>query len=255
MPVEEEVDPFQTSKGGWDDLNVVLKNARFGFNPAYHDTEGNLILALLVNMETDDGEVGTLEDQVLTIGKGWEAIDGGKSVRRTDGKTKGYNNLSYMGLILDACMELAGDKMRDRYEKTGLKPTDAGFWEGLQCHMVQKEIPGFKKGDPPKSKLLPDKIVGWEAPKAKKKAAAKKAPTPVARTEEDEGVSPEMLALIVEVAKTSGDEEEFLTRAYTEVEGLDSNTAAMELVDDTDSPESVWQVHGAGAQGADGDEE
>lgn len=270
----EEWDPLKTSSGGWDDFDCTWSEVRFGFNPAYTDQEGNLILVMQADFITDDSDIGdngVLMDQVITIGKGWQAEDDGARVVRVDGKRKGYNNQTYLGLVLDRCMELDERAMRDRYESTGLTPQDAGFWEGMRVHMEQEDVKGFDGTT--RSKLLPTKLDGWKPARDAKpvKAAAKKrgpgrprkVPTPAAtgpveaeKAVEDSAqvadipadklkdVDPYVLERMIEIARQSGTDEEFIDRCYGEIAGLDESGPAMALVDDVESPDSVWALHG-----------
>lgn len=256
----DEFDPFATSTGLADDIDVTIRNFRFGLDPAYTNQDDEMTLTGICDFVTDDPDIGTngtIENQFLTIGKGWEAVDGGKKVQREDGRPKGFNNSTYLGALLDACMAIGEDKMRARYEATKLTPMDAGFWEGLSLHMEQTEYEAFNKK---RSRLLPTEVKGWtgEAKKPAKKAAAKKVAAkkaaPKAEAEEvetdaeDAGPTLESLtAAIIAIAKTSEDDggATFVERCYSEIEGLDANDEAMQLVDDVESEDSIWMVHGA----------
>lgn len=248
----DEFDPFATSTGLADDLDITIRNFRFGLDPAYTNQDDEMTLTGICDFVTDDPDVGTngtIDNQFLTIGKGWEAINGGKAVQREDGRPKGFNNSTYLGALLDACMGLAEDKMRARYESTQLSPMDAGFWEGLQLHMVQTEYEAFNKK---RTRLLPTEVKGWGAakPKAAKKAAAKKVAAKKAAPKVEEPEVDPLEALreqIIAIAKTSEDDggATFIERCYSEIEGLDASDEAMALVDDVESEESIWQTVGA----------
>lgn len=256
----DEFDPFATSTGLADDLDITIRNFRFGLDPAYTNQDDEMTLTGICDFVTDDPDVGsngTIENQFITIGKGWEAVDGGKKVQREDGRPKGFNNSTYLGAIIDACMQVGSDKMRARYEATQLTPMDAGFWEGLTLHMEQTEYEAFNKK---RTRLLPTEVKGWSEAKAKpaKKAAAKKVAAkkaaPKAEEVEVEEVAEEtgptlasLTAAIIAIAKTSEDDggATFVERCYSEIEGLDANDEAMLLVDDVESEDSIWQTVGA----------
>lgn len=257
MAHDEEFDPFATTTGLADDLDITIRNFRFGLDPAYTNQDGEMTLTGICDFVSDDPDVGTngtIENQFLTIGKGWEAIDGGKAVQREDGRPKGFNNSTYMGAIIDACMSIDPDKMRGRFEQTKLSPMDAGYWEGLTLHVEQTEYKAFDKT---RTRLLPTEVKGWgtEKPKPAKKAAAKKvAAKKAAATKVEEEVAEEtgptlesLKAAIVAIAKTSEDDggATFIERCYSEIDGLDANDEAMALVDDVESAESIWMTVGA----------
>jgi len=260
MSTHEEFDPFHTTTGIADDLDITIRNFRFGLDPAYTNGDDEMTLTGICDFVTDDpdvGNAGTIENQFITIGKGWEAVDGGKKVQREDGRAKGFNNSTYLGAIIDACMQVGSDKMRARYEATQLTPMDAGFWEGLTLHMEQTEYEAFNKK---RTRLLPTEVKGWSEGKAKpaKKAAAKKVAAkkaaPKAEEVEVEEVAEEtgptlasLTAAIIAIAKTSEDDggATFVERCYSEIEGLDANDEAMLLVDDVESEDSIWQTVGA----------
>lgn len=260
MSTHEEFDPFATSTGLADDLDITIRNFRFGLDPAYTNQDDEMTLTGICDFVTDDPDVGTngtIENQFITIGKGWESVDGGKKVQREDGRPKGFNNSTYLGAIIDACMQVGSDKMRARYEATQLTPMDAGFWESLTLHMEQTEYEAFSKK---RTRLLPTEVKGWNEGKAKpaKKAAAKKVAAkkaaPKAEEVEVEEVAEEtgptlasLTEAIIAIAKTSEDDggATFVERCYSEIEGLDANDEAMLLVDDVESEDSIWQTVGA----------
>ena len=252
MAHDEEFDPFATTTGLADDLDITIRNFRFGLDPAYTNQDDEMTLTGICDFATDDPDVGTngvIENQFLTIGKGWEAIDGGKAVQREDGRPKGFNNSTYLGAIIDACLALDENKMRSRMEETKLTPMHAGYWEGLQLHMEQTEYTAFDKK---RTRLLPTEVKGWGAakPKAAKKAAAKKVAAKKAAPKVEEPEVDPLEALreqIVAIAKTSEDDggATFIERCYTEIDGLDANDEAMALVDDVESEGSIWQTVGA----------
>ena len=252
MAHSDEFDPFHTTTGLADDLDITIRNFRFGLDPGYTNDD-EMVLTGICDFATDDPDVGNggvIENQFVTIGKGWEAIDGGKAVQREDGRPKGFNNSTYLGAIIDACLALDEGKMRSRMETTKLTPMDAGYWEGLTLHMEQTEYSAFNKT---RTRLLPTEVKGWtasEKPKAAKKAAAKKVAAKKAAPkaeESEEGGLEAIKAQIITIAKSSEDDggATFIERCYAEIDGLDANDEAMLLVDDVESEDSIWQTVGA----------
>ena len=251
MAHSDEFDPFHTTTGLADDLDITIRNFRFGLDPGYTNDD-EMVLTGICDFATDDPDVGSggvIENQFITIGKGWEAIDGGKAVQREDGRPKGFNNSTYMGAIIDACMSIDPDKMRGRFEQTKLTPMHAGFWEGLTVHMEQVSYEAFNKT---RTRLLPTEVKGWgssEAKKPAKKAAAKKVAAKKAAPKPEPEADP-LVSLedqIVAIAKSSPDDggATFIERCYAEIDGLDANDEAMALVDDVESEDSIWQTVGA----------
>lgn len=251
-----DFDPFKGSAGGWaeelDGTTVTFSNCRFGKTPGYTDSNtGDMVLVFLHDYDTD-AEVSNpdmLEDQILTIGKGWDAKDDGAQVVRSNGSNKGFNTSSRIQMWIDRMFELDGGEaaLRSRYQDTGYTPQHAAFWDGLTVTLGVHQVEVMDKT---RDVLLPDTIIGWgddnedEAPKKKapaKKAAKKTAKKKAAAPADDEPAVPaDMVAAIEAIAAEAEDADEFIARCYDEVDGLDENADAMALVDDVDSDDSIW---------------
>lgn len=276
---------LRTSSGGWDDLDVIFRDCYFGYQPQYTNDQGEMLLAMVVDMVTDDagvGDNGVIAQQVISIGKGWKLVGSkGERVERENGRAKGFGRGTYLGALLDKCMEIDQDAMLGRFKDTGLQANDAAFWEGFSAHMTQQPLPSFGKDERVYEKLLPDGPFSWvgaenadggegagEKPAPAKKRAVKKAPavapvspvpTPMpgpSPAQEDSGEAEAVTRgtplydQIASVAATSATDEEFISRAYEEVPGLDDDQVAMALVDDVESPGCVWLAHGPASQAA-----
>lgn len=271
---DDTFDPFKGSSGLADDIDVTFTEVRFVKDPSYVDSDsGDMIPVFAVDFATDDpdvGENGVIENQFLSIGKGWEIEDGGAKVVRPEGKKGGFNNSTYLQSIINTMMELEnGEKLlRGRYEDTGLTPQEAGFWEGLRCHMEQTDytVGGFGNVEKKtRTRLMPTEVYGWDdaAPKPAKAAPAKKAPAkkapakkaaaskPAPEPEVEETVQTPYAAArlvagqdVVDAIRAIADECEdtdaFMERCYAEVEGIDESAEIQLLVDDVDSEESIW---------------
>jgi hypothetical protein len=271
VPVE-----FTVSSGGWDDLEVTFRDPVFNYNMSYVDDTGEPQLALIVDFETDDpdvGDGGTIAQQMITIGKGWVQADGGRSVERESGRAKGFQRASYAGVLIQKCMEHGKKAMLERHKETGLTTLDAGFWDGLHAHFSQQEMPRFRNDGEVREKLLPDGPISWVggektgagATKPAKKAAVKKvvAKKPAVVGEEMQGIEGQvgietevLLPLrdaIIQVARTSESDEQFIMRCYDEVPGLDDDSDAMALVDDVESPGCIWLEYGKAGVGEAGE--
>lgn len=266
---DDTFDPFKGSSGLADDIDVTFTEVRFVRDPSYVDSDsGDMIPVFAVDFATDDpdvGENGVIENQFLSIGKGWEIEDGGAKVVRPEGKKGGFNNSTYLQSIINTMMDLEnGEKLlRGRYEDTGLTPQEAGFWEGLRCHMEQTEytVGGFGNVEKKtRTRLMPTEVYGWtEAPKPATKAPAKKAPAKKAAVKKAAAKEPEVeetvqtpyaaarlaageeiVAQIRAIADECEDTDQFMERCYAEVAGIDESAEIQLLVDDVDSEESIW---------------
>lgn len=256
---------FRGTSGLFDDGEVTFTEARFIKDPSYVNSEGDLMPVFAVDLVTDEpdvGENGVLENQFFSIGKGWEIEDGGAKVVREDGKSgKGFNKSTYLQAFLGAMLDLDGgmDAVRARYEDTGATPQEAAFWEGLRVHVEQHEYETGGWGNVEKktrSRLMPTEILGWDGVKAEVKSVAKKAPAKKAPAKKAAAAKPaadetpyaaakaaagdEVCAAIRAIADECDTVEEFMDRAYSEVEGIDDDTSIQLLVDDVESAESIW---------------
>jgi len=258
-----EFDPFKGAANSFiDDIDITFRNVRFGKHPNYMAQDGELPVVMIVDLESDDLD-STAEDQIFTIGKGWEAEDGGAKAVRADGRTRGFTQGTKAQLFIDAALDVDEQAFRGRYEQTGNTPQDAGFWEGLQCHVEAAAIEYDIKGEGKKSStyLVPTEIFGWDEGEKKpakksaaKKSAAKKSvskrPAKKAEVEEEveeaevevEETSTVDAAIIAQIRKIAeevdGDDGEFIDRCYAEIDGIEDDEEIMALVDDLD--EGVW---------------
>ena len=272
--VTDEFDQiFRGTTGLADDFDCVFRKPAFLRNPTYTDSDGVPQLVLSVDFHTDShdiGQNGVLEDQLLTIGKGWETEDGGKSVVHTSGKPRGFNVSTYAQLILTRLLELDEQKVKDHYAQVKVGPQHAAFWDGLSVHLNMEKT---GEGQYAKDRLLPTVFHGWvgegaEGKAPAKKAAAKKAASTKAKakpaSEPEPDTEPEaeggedsteattpylaakaqvdtgIIAQLEAIAGESGTADEFMERAYAEVDGIDDDENIQLLVDDVDSDESIW---------------
>lgn len=243
---------FGGSTGLADDFDGVIRNPMFRSDPSRGDGAFPL---LVVDFETDDPEVGTLEEQFIGIGKkGMEAADGGKRVEGMP--SGGFNRNTHAQTIISRLRELDEGLIRERYNATEYRPDDIRFWDGLKCHWNSEEFHNkINDEDATWSWLLPTKFYGWEDGAAPAKAAAKsakkaskaskstaKAAKKAAPAEKAEsGLTAEIAAQIRKIADESDDEATFVERAYAEVEGVEASAEIQAAIDDTESEDSIWQ--------------
>lgn len=126
----------------WSDVGVRMQNVKFSGHPSYRDNDGNMPVCLIFDMVN---ETGTLrEDQILSIGPGYRAIDGGKAVEHerakyNKGEGLGFSKNSKGAEFLDSLVKVGRDELVERAAKTG-GPRNADFWEGMTYHLVEDTI-------------------------------------------------------------------------------------------------------------------
>lgn len=256
-------DPFELGSGFLDDFDGTVKDQWFEFDPEYNDGE---TLVLKLEMLTDD-EDEPETTQLYPCGDGWETDKDGKVCKREDGKTKPFNKKSGVGLLIGAANDAgATDTLRERFEGEGLGPFHADWWHGLTFHWKRTEINyGGEIGT--RERLLPEKFIGEEKAGGKRKATRggekkkdnegdddgkpkrrrKKADEEKGEGEEkrvDEAAVEAITEIAAEVVADNDIPEDklfetFVQKCYEELEGLEGNKAAEELVND-DSDDSIY---------------
>lgn len=259
----DEFDPFQLSTGLPDQLDVVVEEAWFEFDPQYNDGQ---TLVFKMNVAATDEEFGEGGKGVLMYpcGAGWSAEDrGGKAVRDDGNERKGFNNGSGYGLFIDAALSCEGAEKVLRAEGRG-DPRKAAMWNGLSFHLDRKERDyGGDIGK--RSRLLPTKFNGEGGGGAKATGPAKKAgpvakaapgavkstgpvkkagPTqaPVEELPADEdafGPGDALYDTLYQLALAAPDHDTFMEQAFSSVEGVNGNEPVEQAVMDA-GPESMW---------------
>jgi hypothetical protein len=255
------------SQGSYEDIDVVFRNVRFGQSPSYTDSDGNMPITMIVDMERDGEE--PIEDQIFSIGKGFEVEDGGESVTHSSAKIagqEGFSKSSKGDALLTSLVSQAPEKTMAHFESVGVGPRHAAFWEGLSGHIVREEktLKGMAK---PIEYTVFSEVFGWEgemegekpAEKPAKKAPAKKAAAkkaaatkperpqrPVKAADVDaavetvvEAVTSESFtsldldveAKLIEAIRAAEDYDAFLDWAYAELEEI-VDEAVQTVVDD-----------------------
>lgn len=249
---------FRGESGLMDNVDVQLCNFRFGRNPAFA-RDGELPVIAMVDLVDIAGIEETRENQFYTIGNGWEPVDA-QGTAVTHPKAVGFNQSSNLQKFLTRCLDADLEKIQGHFEQTGLKPQQAAFWEGLCVHLdleKQKIEFGERKGET-RDVLVPTAVLGWNllngsAPAkaatpakktAKKASASKKAaakPEPEVTEEPASGLTDDVAAAIRAIADECDTHEEMVDRAYAEIDGIDSDAAIQEAIEDS-GPESIWQA-------------
>jgi hypothetical protein len=210
---------LDTSEFG--DVNVRLKNVRFGVNAAYTDNDGNMPVCLIVDLETAEGHVR--DNQMFSIGNGYRAVDGGAGVEHERPKynrpNAGFSQRSKGAALLDSLAGIPGamESLKDRAEKTG-GPRNAAFWEGMVAHLVEETVEFGKPGEDGKRKSfrqwVATELFGWDV-EIPEEDGDGDTPTPKLRTAGDFNLDDDHFAQLVELVESSPDYETFVSAAYS----------------------------------------
>lgn len=247
---EKEYNPWALTSGLPDAFTGKVQDSYFCFDDGYQDGEAAL---LKLEVMTDDPELG--ESGLLTlmypVGKGWEPKNKGKGIEHESGKAKNINKSSGLGLLMAALLEVCGDEIMD----LGNPLADAGIFKGLAFDFERKDYEANIGGEKiTYNRMLPVAVAegGEEKPAAKKaagstkKAAAKAKAEPEADDAGDEGGEAEEVKLpaklrvaLKKLAKECDNHDEFVERAFEEVDGVEGDEAAEAAVMDS-SESGIW---------------
>lgn len=233
----DEFDPFNLGSGLADDVDVTFTDTYFGTDAEYN--EGKTLL-LISTGKTDDAEVEGGEMRLMyPCGNGWETTDKGKTAVREDGKQKNFIKTSGIGLLITHAIE-AGCDLRTVGQEKGVTPFEAALWDGLSFHMKRKQIKyGGEIGTV--ERLLPDSFIasGGGSKKSAPKPEPKSEPKGEPESSGDEApangaLSAAEKAKLKVLAKKCGTHDEFIEKAFTELEFVNNNSAAEDAVMDPD---------------------
>jgi len=232
---------FALSAGA--DAEII--GAVFGFN----DKLGAGVMCLNLTFSVEDAEP---VDQSFSIGNGWEITEKGDLIVTADGKSRGVNKSTNLGLLIDSIV--GGGPFIDRGplfdgEPPFDTPRRASNWIGTRWtignHEVKRKNPatGIEKVS---EAIVFDAYLGRsdEAPKGAKgkpAAAGKLAGKPAAKKADDTyGIDDDDLrGQIVDAAKgADGDHAAFIEECY-KFDGVDGD-AAVEKAIYNKKPGSLW---------------
>ena len=260
--MSDEFDYFELGSGlPLADAEVTITNAEFRFDTSYSAD------AVVCAMQFTPHEEGVeAQEQLYSVGKGWEPLDRGEMVGHGSGKQVKINNQSNYGRFIAAAVECEG--FLDYAREVGLQPNSAALWVGTQWHLGTVEVTTTnpsKPNDPPKVKsvIVPDEFLGAgeeeeeeKAPAKKapaKKVAAKKAAAParkpaaspaadqVAELQAEDG-GEELVEALIAAAGEAEDQDAFMEAAM-EIDGVSGNRLAEKVVMNS-KPGSIWAEHG-----------
>lgn len=211
---QENVAAWATDSGLATALEGTIENPFFDYDPEYRDGETPLLHLPLVNVTSDeDPEIKDTLTLTLGTGNGWEVVDNGEAVARSDGKSKGFHEKTRVGILVDRIVEIgAVETIAERGT-----PTQAKVWDGLRFKFENHEEDyGEIDGEQVKVNfLLPVELVGSETDGGSTNGKV------------DEKVVTRLKAL----ARNSATHDEFLDQAL-DIDGVADNDSLFEQVSD-----------------------
>lgn len=227
-------------KSAWDletglptEFQGIVEDAYFTVDSEYNDGQD---LLLKFEVQTDDDQIGDGGKTTLqfTCGKGWEAAEKGAKAVREDGKSKGFQEQSGVGLLVKHALGTdAGAILRARVSDN-VGPRDAAIWKGLTFDWERKEFSGKIEGeDRTWYRMLPVKFIGENVRAGSTASEPVKAapPTEASNGNGASAIDPAMRAKLLARAKASSSHDEFIEKCYSELD-LAGNQAAEDAVMD-----------------------
>jgi hypothetical protein len=253
-------DPYALGSGlPLADTDATVVGVEFRFDTEY---SADACVAAIM-FEPDEGEN---QEQLYSLGKGWEPTDRGASTAHVSGRELNFNKNSNYGRFLTAAYECEG--FLDEVREAGILPQSQDMFLGKRFTLGTVEYttrnPSKKDSEETvKSAIIPTAYLGWgeeeeeeeevEAPKRTKKVAAKKAaPKKAAATKGPSAIEKKQIALIAaldeededlvqalrDLALESEDHETFMEAAM-ELEGVAESDTAQQVAMSS-KPASIW---------------
>ena len=200
MPIDETGREYDES---WDDAPSVsnldgtvatIVRGMFEVDEHYKDLDTDELVPVFVayvKIDGDDGEVRVL----YSIGKGWEIVDGGASVTRTDGKPPKFSPACIYKHLVGACVKLNPEL------KYRSGPRFADLLNGTRWEWADQEIKmGNNYGT--KSRALPVKFLGFDGASASKSGSVSASPKAASASD--------LTNKLISIAKMSDSHQEFV---------------------------------------------
>lgn len=158
-------------QSGFDDFELLIEEAKFGYNERQDAAVGRNELRLLLSGTGTlaDGKQLPVTDQGWKIGKGWDVIDGGASVAKEDGSElkalkNPFNYQTGMSKFVRAAIACgAGEILNTRCGGDPSNLVHAGVWVGLKFRLQKLPQDPFEndKGETVSyGLLLPTEFLG-----------------------------------------------------------------------------------------------
>ena len=207
-----------TSSGLPDNFDGTVIAAEFTVDERYKNEDGSLPTVLRLEFD----HAAAVEPVIISLGKGWEIGDGGKTVSHPTNTQ--FNARSHYGMMITRCVSADADKgglgMLKLLQGRG-ESTQADIWVGLSFHWEREEV-DYGKDIGAKEKLMPTKFLG-EAGAGGAAGGAEAAPEADAGGSEGEGplsgIDGKTRLALKKVAKVSDDAAAF-QEAAMEIDGL-----------------------------------
>ena len=222
-----EFDAYSFSDGLVTEYQGKITDAYFTYDDSYNDGESLLLKLEIQSDNSELGDGGAVIEQ-YPVGKGWETTDKGKTASREDGKPRALNRNSGVAVLVTSALEAgAASELKSR----GI-PTDAAIWPGLEFTFARKEFT-FKVDGEERSygRMLITEYHGHGLgaaggavkPVKADKAAAVAGPIP-----------PKVKIALKKLAVECDTHDEFIERAFVEIDGVDGDAVVETAVMDAD---------------------
>ena len=141
---------WQTKVGQFNDMEMVITDAEFGYRDDYNEGESELLIW------TFDDLNGEEREHLISIGTGWDIADKGARVE-SDSEDGRFHDTSLLGRYIERFLELG---MQDVLKEDGRDdPRVASAYIGLKFHMKnEKKDFGGEIGE--KEHLMPLEFLG-----------------------------------------------------------------------------------------------
>lgn len=226
MSKQDNAESFKTASGLPDDYDGVITDATFTTDANIQDGEV-LILRLTVQPDEESGYEEQVKD--LTLGKGWETVDGGKTARAENGKDLKIISNSKYGKLLDrvALDEKDGGLGLGEMMAERGSAKKAETWVGLKFHWINEKDTFTTKEGTEKTyyTFLPTEFIGDESSSSNGSTADEDKPKKAAPATGNKALKAKLTVL----AKKAESSDDFQEKAL-EVDGVAEDDDLLDAV-------------------------
>lgn len=248
---EYEFDPWETSSGFPDFVQVRIENPHFTYDAQIQDGTVCLFAPEGTILSGDGIDEPTEFTQFYGCGPGWEpAGKGGTRIVREDGKARKFNNnVAYAHLFTSLKKAAEAQDMWDALRKKGT-PFDASLWSNLTLDLERVALPEFegKDGKMVKRNVLEVKTIVKMGNTEGKAAKAKEEVDEKATVSSGESTSngaaiaaeldPKLKAKLRALAREHDEHKAFVEKAF-DIDGVLDNQVAEDAIMDQGEG-SIW---------------